>query len=172
MTREPPGQHFLELSRDADDDGVLLLRSPLHPNRLLVTNPRALADLLLHNAYDFEKPKGVRAFLRNVLGDGLIIIEGDEHKFQRKHVMPAFSFRHIKELYPMMWRKSMAFTETLTFEAQQGNVIDMYSWASKITLEIIGIAGLGREMNALKNNDDQMVKCVSTCGSNASMTSI
>ncbi|KAF2100407.1 putative P450 monooxygenase [Rhizodiscina lignyota] len=155
----PPGTRFWEWSKDTDNDGVLLLRSPLHRNRLLLTSPRALADVLLHNSYDFEKPKGVRSFLRSVLGDGLIIIEGEEHKFQRRHVMPAFSFRHIKELYPMMWRKSLALTERLNFEAIEGKTIEMYSWASKVTLDIIGIAGLGREINALQNSDDELVRC-------------
>jgi cytochrome P450 len=136
-----------------------LLRTPFHNNRLLISNPKALADILVHNAYDFEKPKAIRDFLRRVLGDGLIIVEGDEHKFQRRHILPAFSFRHIRELYAVMWLKSVAMVERINAEMLEAETIEMYEWSSKATLDIIGIAALGREFNVLKNTQDELVKC-------------
>jgi cytochrome P450 len=144
---------------DSPNDGVLLLRSPLHTNRILITNPKALADVLVANPYDFQKPKKIRAFLRKVLGDGLIMVEGDQHRFQRKNLMPAFSFRHIKELYPMMWQKAKILTERLSAEMKEGNnVFEINSWAGKVTLDIIGVAGLGREFNTMYDSEDQIVK--------------
>jgi len=91
----PPGDHFLESSIATPNDGILLLRGVFARNRLLITKPNALADVLVNNAYDFKKPRPIRDFLRHVLGNGLIIVEGDVHKFQRKHLLPAFSFRHV-----------------------------------------------------------------------------
>lgn len=166
MGKKPPGQHFLEWSEATPNDGLLLLRSPFNKSRLLVTKPRALADLLVTNAYDFVKPKRIRDFLRKVLGDGLIIVEGDVHKFQRKHAMPAFSFRPIKDLYPMMFQKAVALTQAISAdlaEQPQGDEktmsgkTEINSWASKVTLDIIGIAGMGKELNVLKNSDDPLV---------------
>lgn len=40
-------------------------------------NPQLLADLLVYNRYNFAKPKRISSFLRHILGDGLIIVEGD-----------------------------------------------------------------------------------------------
>jgi cytochrome P450 len=167
MGQNPPGQHFLEWTRKTPSDGLLLLRSPFMTSRLLVTKPRALADLLAANAYDFVKPKPIRDFLRKVLGDGLIVIEGDAHRFQRKHTMPAFSFRHIKDLYPMMWRKAIALTEAVEEEIKRkpndidekgpSGTAEINSWASKVTLDIIGLAAMGTEFNVLKNTDNQIV---------------
>lgn len=96
MGKKPPGSPFLAWAIETPNDGILLLRSFFHRNRLLVTKPNALADILVANAYDFQKPLRIRNFLRHVLGDGLIIVEGEPHKFQRKHLMPAFSFRHVR----------------------------------------------------------------------------
>ncbi len=171
MGRKPPGSHFLEWSIDTPNNGILLLRSFFHQNRLLVTKPNALADILVTNAYDFHKPKRIRKFLRHVLGDGLIMAEGESHRFQRKHLMPAFSFRHIKDLYPMMWTKAQALMDRMSLDIQEHptkrqdvsmrkvtGTVEINNWASKITLDIIGVAGLGRELNALKNSDDQLVK--------------
>lgn len=168
MGQNPPGEHFLKWSRTTPNNGILLLRSPFFTSRLLVTNPRALADLLNVNAYDFVKPKTIRDFLRKVLGDGLIVVEGDIHKFQRKHTMPAFSFRHVKDLYPMMWRKAIALTEALEGEIRETHLwvdekgvsgtTEINAWASKVTLDIIGLAGMGTEFNVLKNVDHQIVR--------------
>jgi cytochrome P450 len=114
----------------------------------------------VHKCYDFAKPKLIGAFLRRILGDGLIILEEDRHKFLRKNTMPAFHVRHIKDLYPMMWAKAGILTKTLTKEIQSGqdekgsSVIELTNWASKVTLDIIGVAGMGREMNVVEKESD------------------
>ncbi|KAK0718609.1 cytochrome P450, partial [Lasiosphaeria miniovina] len=45
--------------------------------QIFVAKPGLLADLLVHNCYDFAKPRRISAFLRRILGDGLIIVEED-----------------------------------------------------------------------------------------------
>lgn len=130
-----------------------------------MAKPRLFADLLVHKCYDFAKPKLIGAFLRRILGDGLIVVEEDQHKFLRKNTMPAFHARHIKDLYPMMWAKAGILTKTLTREienaaaaegedAKGSSVVELTSWASKVTLDIIGIAGMGREMNVVEKASD------------------
>ncbi|KAF4549281.1 Cytochrome P450-like protein 36 [Elsinoe fawcettii] len=154
------GENFLRwASEPVNTEGVLLLRSALGNDALIATGPKALQEILVTNTYDWEKPGRVRNFLRHVLGDGLIIVEGEQHKFQRKHVKPAFGFRQIKELYPMMWKKALAVTEAIDQDIASNRVgsTEINSWASKVTLDIIGIAGLGREFNTLKNSDDPLV---------------
>jgi cytochrome P450 len=166
---------FLELNEEVPNDGIIGMGALGHI-RLLVTKPGPLADILVHHSYDFVKPTKVRNFLRRILGDGLIIVEGDRHRFLRKNSLPAFSFRHIKDLYPMMWSKSLLFTEYLDQDIQQqlhdqaasgGDLekegsgkaeVEINSWANKVTLDVIGIAGLGREFNVLKNSDDQLAQ--------------
>lgn len=128
----------------------------------MVTKPRMLADLLVHKAYDFIKPPKISGFLRHVLGAGLIVIEGDQHKFLRKKTMPAFSFRHIKDLYPMIWTKATLMTTALCREVVESKgkdsvVVELTTWASRVTLDIIGVAGLGREFNMLQKSEDPLL---------------
>lgn len=47
---------------------------------MLVTNPKALAEVLVHRSYDFIKPARLRVGLGRVLGVGVLLAEGDEHK--------------------------------------------------------------------------------------------
>jgi cytochrome P450 len=145
------------------NDGLIMFRAFGNQPRLILTNPKTLGEVLVQKSYDFYKPAPLRNFLRRILGDGLIIVEGDEHRFQRKHIMPVFSFRHIKELYPMMWRKSVALTHGIEAEIEQTGkdkvgVVEVNHWSNKVTMDIIGSAGLGAEFNALKNSDDPLIK--------------
>lgn len=118
-----------------------------------------MADLLVHKCYDFMKPPRFAAFLRYVLGDGLIIVEEDQHKFLRKHTAPAFHYRHIKELYPMMWVRAEVLAKTLRQQQADNTgaiLIELGHWASKVTLDIIGIAGMGRNFNTVETQIDPL----------------
>jgi cytochrome P450 len=122
-----------------------------------------LADLLVHKAYDFTKPQRVTGIIQMILGDGLVMVEGDQHKLLRKHSIPAFSFRHIKELYPMMWEKSVLMCEKLekALEPSKGGDVratDISGWMSRVTLDIIGVAGVGREFDTLKEVEDPLLE--------------
>ena len=133
-------------------------------HRLLVTNAHLLSDILVRRCYDFAKPSRIRAFLRHVLGDGLVTVEGDQHKFLRKNINPAFHFRHINDLYPMMWTKGGILVKTLRKEVINGTsdgfkgsrVVELNAWASKVTLDIIGIAGMGRGLNVVEKEGDPL----------------
>ncbi|KAK0630392.1 cytochrome P450 [Bombardia bombarda] len=139
------------------NDGIILLQG--HGNSLLLTKLIPYAGVLVSHPYYFAKWDCVCSFLRPILGDGLVVVEGEQHKFLRKNTMPAFKFGRLKELYPMMWEKAVMLSETLKERVAAGeSTIDMGVWASKVTLDIIGVAGLGRELNALKSPDDPLLK--------------
>ncbi|KAH7161773.1 cytochrome P450 [Dactylonectria macrodidyma] len=152
----PSGDLFLDLAKQYPEQDIITLNALR--SQICIMNPRLLADLLVHNCYDFAKPKRISSFLRHILGDGLIIVEGDQHKFLRKSSTPAFHFRHIKELYPMMWAKGEELTRALNKDitANGSSVIELNTWASKVTLDIIGIAGLGRKFDAVEKKKDPL----------------
>ena len=78
---------------------------------------------------------------------------------QRKALMPAFNFRHIKELYPIFWAKSQemdACIEAQLKKTAPDNVVEIGDWISRATLDIIGLAGMGQEFNALKDPDTEL----------------
>jgi cytochrome P450 len=160
MFERPPGEPQLRFMKSTANDGIIYWRGFLHVDRLLVTSPAAIADVLVHNSYDFEKPLWTRNFLRKFLGNGLLMTEGDEHKHQRKDIMPAFHFRHIKELYPVFWSKSIELCESVKTELMEKSdgVIDIGHFSSRVTMDIIGLAGLGRDIGSLRNNDDELIK--------------
>ena len=85
LFQRPGGEPHLRMMKETNNDGIILTRGFCHSDRLIVTSPTALADVLVHKSYDMEKPPWSRAFLRKFLGDGLLMTEGDEYETQSTH---------------------------------------------------------------------------------------
>ncbi|KAF2036252.1 cytochrome P450 [Setomelanomma holmii] len=159
MFQRPGGQPHLNMMKEVENDGVINTRGFFHTDRPIIVSPAALADVLVHKSYDMEKPPWSRAFLRKFLGDGLLMTEGDEHKHHRKQIMPAFHFRHIKELYPVFWHKSIEFCKALktALNEDSNRVLEIGHYSTQVTLDIIGLAGLGRDIGSLRNSEDELI---------------
>lgn len=120
--------------------------------RLMTTDPVAIA-YILRNAYDYPKPDFVRESLATMAAGhhGLLVVEGDEHRRQRKILTPAFSSAHIKTLTPIFWQKAVELRDNWrSFPAH--TQIDALSWLSRATLDIIGLAGFGYKFESLASS--------------------
>ncbi|EUC27116.1 hypothetical protein COCCADRAFT_112528 [Bipolaris zeicola 26-R-13] len=160
-------------------EGLVRYRSLLGFERLLIVSPEALADVLVTRSYEFRKPPFVVTLLRQILGRGILLAEGNEHRMQRKALLPAFSFRHVKELYPVMWRVGESLTSVIAKTLQHEtptrlNMLDFHlgghhakindgmvtvniaDLASRATLDIIGVAGMGQDFGAIRNPSNNL----------------
>ncbi|GAA83599.1 hypothetical protein AKAW_01714 [Aspergillus luchuensis IFO 4308] len=173
---EPRGKPQCDWVNHIPNNGLLRYRTLLNSDRLSVTSPEALAEVLTTKCYDFRKPKWLLGELKQVLGVGLLLAEGDDHRFQRKILAPAFSFRHIKNLYGVFWDKSHdlvnAITEHLSCKEKEQQitrlacdkfhpstgVLDIADWANRATLDMIGIAGMGRDFGAIHDPNADLVR--------------
>ncbi|RMZ82105.1 hypothetical protein DV737_g2173, partial [Chaetothyriales sp. CBS 132003] len=161
MLREPSGVPMRRWVKEYPNEGVIRYFHLFNRERLLLTSPKALSEVLTIKSYDFVKPTLVREGLGRVLGIGILFAEGDEHKHQRRNLMPAFSFRHIKQLYPLFWSKSVEMTtrisQYLAYSPDSTPVaVEIGSWASRATLDIIGAAGMGQDFNSLTQPDSEL----------------
>ncbi|KAL2012161.1 hypothetical protein VTN00DRAFT_4879 [Thermoascus crustaceus] len=127
--------------------------------RVLVTNPSALREVLVQKAYDFDKSDLARVQLSRVTGTGLLLAEGDEHKAQRKNLLPAFSYRHVKDLYPIFWSKGVEMVTMIEKHIQSksgDNLVIMGDWASRATLDIVGVAGMDQDFHSLRDPSNKL----------------
>ncbi|CAK4033979.1 related to isotrichodermin C-15 hydroxylase (cytochrome P-450 monooxygenase CYP65A1) [Lecanosticta acicola] len=177
IIKEPSGYPMREWAENVSNNG-LIRYSFLFTERLLVTSTAALSEVLVTKNYDFVKPPQVRHGLGRILGVGILLAEGDEHKTQRKNLMPAFAFRHIKDIYPTFWKKSQEMVECLA-EAAKSDVlqsekersvpeageaeekhepgtVNVGNWTSRATLDIIGLSGMGQDFDSLHNPDNKL----------------
>ncbi|KAK4905825.1 hypothetical protein LTR49_024916 [Elasticomyces elasticus] len=134
---------------------------------VLLTDINTLSEVLVTKNYDFVKPKQLRRGLGQILGIGLLLSEDEEHRIQRKNLMPAFSYRHIKDLYPVFWTKAGQLGDPSgstmdvknvphPFDQEEPAGIDITEWLSRATLDIIGLGGMGYDFDALHNPENQL----------------
>jgi cytochrome P450 len=83
--------------------------------------------------------------------------------------MPAFTYRHIKDLYPKFWSKSVEVVKAIsaeiglqapsTNEEKQASpvaVVKVTDWLTRVTLDIIGDTGMGYEFNTIKDPNNKL----------------
>ncbi|KAI9872766.1 MAG: hypothetical protein M1830_001214 [Pleopsidium flavum] len=168
ISAEPSGVPMQRWVNEIPNDGLIRYMALLNAERLLIASPKALGEVLVQKNYDFIKPSMVRFGLRRLLGIGVLLAEGEEHKTQRKNLMPAFAYRHIKDLYPVFWSKSCELVEAITTTIQNTassssdekssltSVIEVGGWMSRATLDIIGVAGMGQDFNAIEDPNTEL----------------
>lgn len=136
---------------------TLRYRGFLSSYRLFTVDPRALTYVMSQPG-SFPKPENVRRSLADVLGEGLLFSEGETHKRQRRIMNPSFGPVQIRELLPIFWQKSHKLKDVwlnLIKSSPEGQTeIDVLSWLSRATLDIIGVAGFDYHFNSLDGNDD------------------
>lgn len=79
-------------------------------------------------------------------------------------MLPAFSFRHLRNIVPNFWEKSVTLLRVIEedirtkqmsdAEKQAGVVIEFTQWLNRATLDIIGSTGFGYEFNCMQHDDD------------------
>lgn len=166
IAKERTGLPQQRWSNELPNDGLIRYLNVFNGERVLVTSPKALMEVLTTKSYEFIKPALVRNGLGRILGEGILLAEGEEHKIQRKNLMPAFAFRHVKDLYPVFWAKSSEMAREITniviskgkgtTELKEAPAVEICTWSSRSTLDIIGSAGMGHDFGAIKSPDTEL----------------
>ncbi|KAL1882485.1 hypothetical protein Plec18167_002901 [Paecilomyces lecythidis] len=158
---ESPGSRCLRWMQEMPDAELIRYYLVGNMERILVVSPKALSEVLTLKSYDFRKPDLARISLERITGNGVLLAEGDEHKRQRKNLMPAFAYRHVKNLYPVFWAKAAEMVQMIGDELRrepksEDKTIIAGDWASRATLDAISIASMGRDFDTLRDPDNEL----------------
>ncbi|BEJ17745.1 hypothetical protein CspHIS471_0700130 [Cutaneotrichosporon sp. HIS471] len=134
--------------------------------RICLGDPVAIAHIAQHT-YDYHKASATVYALELVLGRGLLTVEGDEHKRQRKILSPAFGLPAIKSMQSIFMDKGWELQRKLssildsdedsfspTPTAPEDRVpgtkkVDVIRYMGQMTLDVIGLAGFDYDFGAL-----------------------
>lgn len=78
--QKSPEKVMSEWVNEIPNDGLIRVRMAFNYEMILATKPQALKEILVTKNYDFEKPEVARGVLSVLLGKGILVTEGDEHK--------------------------------------------------------------------------------------------
>ncbi|KAF8195296.1 cytochrome P450 [Mycena galopus ATCC 62051] len=150
------------------------INSLLGFGQLYTTDTKAVQHIL-SNSTLYEKPAEGRYFLGRVVGPGVLVVEGDEHKKQRKILNPAFGPAQLRVLTEIFVEKSRQLRDLWVTRTAEGggiarvNVIPEFSTAA---LDIIGKAGFNYDFRSLgagsENIRDELHEAFATIASSAS----
>lgn len=83
MMETGPGDVIRSWANNLPNSSLIRYLDFFNFERVTVVSPAALADVLVHNCYDFEKPPQLRKGISRILGLGLFLSEGDVHKVRQ-----------------------------------------------------------------------------------------
>jgi cytochrome P450 len=123
-------------------------------NRLFTIDHRAINHILTHS-FEYQKPAQGRYNLSRIVGEGVLITEGETHRKQRRVMNPGFGPVQVRELTGIFIEKANQLRDTWLAETRKVDGdgptrIDALSWLSRTTLDIIGLAGASHRPNSDK----------------------
>jgi cytochrome P450 len=107
----------------------------------LVTDPDLVQEVFVTHADRFRKGRLLQG-ARVVLGDGLLTAEGEHHRRQRRIVQPAFHSARLDGYARIMTR----WAERTAGGWRDGEVVDVFSEMSGLTMAVVGEALFGAEV--------------------------
>ena len=111
-----------------------VVQTKMGPYRILmIYHPDAIEELLVTRARDFIKSPGVQ-LLRPLLGDGLLLSEGDTWLRQRRLVQPAFHRQRVAGYGEVM----SAFADRHVARWKEGDSVEVYAEMMALTQAIVG----------------------------------
>ncbi|KAK0482217.1 cytochrome P450 [Armillaria novae-zelandiae] len=141
---------------------VIRIRAPLGEDRLLISDPKALQHIYHTASYRFPKPQSRVQISRLTFGPGLTNVDGDDHKRQRKVLLPGFGGPESKSFFPMFFacaeKMAQKWKDNIEISPDQSAVLDVSSWISRAMLDAIGQAAFDCQFGALDDEDNPLVK--------------
>ncbi|KAH9993277.1 cytochrome P450 [Xylariaceae sp. FL0662B] len=125
---------------------------------LLINTVEAHKQVLQAKCYDFVKPKFLVRLLGEIVGTGLLFAEHQEHKKQRRMILNIFSVPNMKKLLPVFQEKAEEMTQFISRRMKGASMgdIEVQSIYTKATLDSIGVAALGVELENLRSEELKM----------------
>ena len=150
----PPWRDFLPLMRafNADVLGGLTMvhrkygdfvRTRLPLQLYFVADPRAIEEILVKKADAFRKDRVAR-LLSRVVGNGLLVNEGESWRRQRRLVQPAFHHQQLQSYAALM----VGAIERALAGWRDGETRDVHADMMAVTLDIVAESLFGTDVSA------------------------
>ena len=114
--------------------------------------------------------------MADMLGKGVLVAEGADHRRQRKVLNPSFSPAAVRDMVPIFYDKAyelkdkfIAMIDDDTVESSPtpatkedkvvgGKKIDVMLYLGQATLDVIGIAGFNYDLQALSDPNNELAR--------------
>ncbi|KAJ7665633.1 cytochrome P450 [Mycena rosella] len=123
---------------------------------LYITDPAALNSILIRQQAWFPESTEFAGLFGVIhCGDGVVSVQGREHRKQRKYLDALFTPSRVSKLTPIFYKVTRQLQSKLTAALAgrpPGQIVNIHDYLTRTTLEIIGTAGIGHTFNSFDNN--------------------
>jgi len=117
-------------------DEEVVYRSFFGRQQIILNRPAGIHHILVDNPDNYRRTPATMRMLRPLLGNGLLLSQGEEWKHQRRTVAPAFALRTMPLLARHIARATEATVASLAASAERQ--IDLLTAMQSLALEIAG----------------------------------
>ncbi|KAI6133763.1 cytochrome P450 [Pisolithus croceorrhizus] len=134
--------------------------------KIMLCDPRAVAHFYSKETWTYLHTDFDLLHITKHFGKGILGVQGQDHKRQRKSLSPAFSQAAIRRLFPVFYNsayKAKAAWESL-IDANDGRgaVIEVQNWMNHISLDTIGLAGFSHDFGSLDGKSSRVAEIFGT----------
>ncbi|TCD69789.1 hypothetical protein EIP91_006326 [Steccherinum ochraceum] len=129
----------------------IVLNAMFGAQRLYTHDLKALNHVLTHST-EYRKPLFTKFTLSSILGKGVLVAEGEQHKIQRRAMNPAFGTPQVRELTEIIVDKASELRDlwkTKLSSEGKPTRINVLDGLSRMALDVIGLAGFDYDFGAL-----------------------
>lgn len=138
-----PEECFENIHRICQENRPIFKWSHLHTDSVELVNPGDM-ELVLNSQKHMEKSY-VYNFLRNWLGDGLLLSTGEKWHTRRKLLTPAFHLQIMQEFLVSFNEETEELVKKINIALEDSNVIHIKPLVSWFTLQSLGDTAMGFE---------------------------
>ena len=80
LTSIQDGNKVLDYVDTTPNDGIFRVLDLFNRETLVITSPKVIKEILQTNSYDYRKLAVIQNFMKVLLGDGLVTVDGEDHK--------------------------------------------------------------------------------------------
>jgi cytochrome P450 len=110
---------------------------------LQIMDPALMQSVLLDDIDSFRKSPVQQRVVRPGVGDGLLVVEGETWRFQRRAAAPAFRHDAMASLVPAMAAAGEAAADRMLAGAASGQAVDVLPEMTRATFDVIAATLLG-----------------------------
>lgn len=146
LAMTPETLPVLEAARDRFGSIVSFVK-PRGGFAYFINEPEAVQQILVRHHDRYLKGPGFER-IEMLLGNGLIVSDGDVWRRARRMIQPAFTRHAVQRLMGVMVRCAEARAAAWTVAAQQGGILNITKESSTFALELILISVFGDDYDA------------------------
>lgn len=147
---------------------TLRFRGFLGKWRIVSTDVNALAYVLRHTS-EFHRHGSFNGLIHRMVGDGVLCVEGEQHRRQRRVLNSAFNGTSVNNMIGMMWEEAENLRESVdkavgsrTNPNLKGAEIDMLNAYTCTAMDLIGRAGFNYHFKSHVDHSNPLSTALTT----------